>query len=262
MMDLEDAVAIVTGSSSGVGAACARQLAGRGCHVVINYAHNADGAERVASECRDLGVEALVCRADVADDADCRALVTAAESNWGRLDALVNNAGTTKFCAHDDLDGLSAEDFQRIYAVNTVGAYQMTRAAVPLMRAGGAGSVVNVASIAGIMGIGSSIAYAASKGAMITMALSLARVLGPEIRVNTVCPGFIQGEWLREGMGSDAYDRAKQHLEAHTPLRLTTTPDTVAEAILLFIEGASVVTGETLILDGGHHLNQMASSRR
>ena len=201
-------------------------------------------------------------QADVSDDSQCRRLADAAESRWGRIDGLVNNAGTTKFCAHDDLDGLDMDDFQTIYGVNTVGPYQMTRAVVPAMRRGGQGSIVNVASIAGVMGVGSCIAYAASKGALITMGLSLARVLGPEIRVNTICPGFIQGDWLEEGMGSETYARAKAGLEQSTPLRLTSTPDNIAEGILYFLGGADVITGETLILDGGHHLNQMASARR
>lgn len=261
-MDLEGGVAIVTGSSSGVGAATARQLAEKGCHVVINYAHNEAGARETQKACEAFGVETEVVQADVANDADCRRLAAAAEERWGRIDALVNNAGTTKFCNHADLDGLSADDFQRIYAVNTVGAYQMVRAVVPAMRRGGRGAVVNVASIAGVMGVGSSIAYAASKGAMITLGLSLARVLGPEIRVNTVCPGFIQGDWLEQGMGKETYDRTKAYLEQNTPLRLTTTPDTIAEVIVWFLTGAGVVTGETLLLDGGHHLMQMPLARR
>ena len=262
MMDLQDGVVIVTGSSSGVGAACARQLAELGCNLVVNYAHNADGATATAAACQAFGVETEIVQADVADDADCRKLVAAAESRWGRLDGLVNNAGTTKFCAHEDLDGLSKEDFLDIYGVNLVGPYQMTRSAAPVMRRGGRGSIVNVASVAGVMGIGSSIAYATSKGALITLGLSLARVLGPEIRVNTVCPGFIQGDWLAEGLGRDNYERAKSFLEQNVPLRQTATADTVAEAILYFLTGATVVTGETLILDGGHHLIQTPFARR
>lgn len=261
-MDMEGGVAIVTGSSSGVGAACARQLAEKGSHVVINYAHNRDGAEATRAACEALGVETAVVQADVADDAACRRLAAAALDRWGRIDALVNNAGTTKFCDHGDLDGLDAKDFLDIYAVNTVGPYQMVRAVAAAMRRGGRGAVVNVASIAGVMGVGSSIAYAASKGALITMGLSLARVLGPEIRVNTVCPGFIQGDWLEQGMGAARYAQTRDYLEQTTPLKLTTTPDTVAEAIVYFITGADVVTGETLLLDGGHHLNQMPSARR
>jgi 3-oxoacyl-[acyl-carrier protein] reductase len=261
-MDLEGGVAIVTGSSSGVGAATARQLAEKGCNVVINYASNEDGGRETAAACHAFGVETVVVQADVANDADCRGLAAAAEEKWGRIDALVNNAGTTKFCDHGNLDGLSADDFQRIYAVNTVGAFQMVRAVTPAMRRGGRGSIVNVASIAGVMGVGSSIAYAASKGAMITMALSLARALGPEIRVNTVCPGFIQGDWLEQGMGAETYARTKAFLEQNTPLRTTSTPDTVAEVVVYFLTGAAVVTGETLLLDGGHHLTQMPFARR
>jgi len=261
-MDMESAVAIVTGSSSGVGAACARQLAERGAHVVINYASNAEGAERTRTECEAFGVETEVVQADVADDEACHQLAEAALDRWGRIDALVNNAGTTRFCDHANLDGLSKADFLDIYAVNTVGAYQMTRAVVPAMKRGGRGAIVNVASIAGIMGVGSSIAYAASKGAMITMGLSLARVLGPDIRVNTVCPGFIQGDWLREGMGEARYEATRSYLEESTPLKLTTTPDQIAEGVVYFICGADVVTGETLIMDGGHHLNQLPMARR
>ncbi|MDA1075146.1 MAG: SDR family NAD(P)-dependent oxidoreductase [Proteobacteria bacterium] len=261
-MDLQDSVVIVTGSSSGVGAACARQVAERGAHVVINYSSNEAGARETQTACQAYGVETVIVQADVSLDADCRRLVGAAEEKWGRLDGLVNNAGTTKFCPHNDLEGLSKQDFFDIYGVNTVGVFQMTRAAAPLMKRGGMGSIVNVASIAGVMGVGSSIAYAASKGALITMGLSLARVLGPEIRVNTVCPGFIQGEWLAKGMGRENYERSKAHLEQTTPLRLTTTPDTIAESILFFLASASVVTGETLILDGGHHLNQTPTVRR
>jgi 3-oxoacyl-[acyl-carrier protein] reductase len=261
-MDLQDAVVIVTGSSSGVGAACARQVAQQGANVVINYSSNEAGAKETEAACQALGVETAVVQADVSDDDACRRLVDAARQKWGRLDGLVNNAGTTKFCPHDDLEGLSKQDFFDIYGVNTVGVYQMTRAAAPLMKQGGMGSVVNVASIAGVMGVGSCIAYAASKGALITMGLSMARVLGPEIRVNTVCPGFIQGEWLAQGMGQENYERSKAYLEESTPLRLTTTPDTIAESILFFLSSASVVTGETLILDGGHHLNQTPTVRR
>jgi NAD(P)-dependent dehydrogenase (short-subunit alcohol dehydrogenase family) len=261
-MDIQGGVAIVTGSSSGVGAACARQLAERGCHVVINYAHSEAGARQTEAACSEFGVETLVMRGDVSDDADCRRMAAAADAKWGRIDALINNAGTTKFCAHGDLEGLDKRDFLDIYAINTVGAFQMTRAVAEVMRRGGRGSIVNVASIAAVMGVGSSIAYAASKGALVTMTLSLARVLGPAIRVNAVCPGFIQGEWLKAGMGAEAYERTRRYLEETTPLQLTTTPETVAEAILYFVTGADVVTGETLILDGGQHLNVAPLTRR
>ncbi len=260
-MDMRGGVAIVTGSSSGVGAACARRLAEQGANIIVNYASNRDGAEETRRACEALGVEARVVQADVSCDADCRRIVQAAEDAWGRVDALVNNAGRTVFCAMNDLEGLSAEDFQRIYAVNTIGAFQMSRAVAPLMKRGGRGSIVMVASIAGIVGVGSSIAYAASKGAMITLTRSLARVLGPQVRVNAVCPGFIQGDWLREGWGEDVYEANKAYLEATTPLARTATPDLVADTILQFVAGADLVTGETLLFDAGQHLSGVPVTR-
>ncbi|HEX5514087.1 MAG TPA: SDR family oxidoreductase [Gammaproteobacteria bacterium] len=247
-------VAIVTGSSSGVGAATARALAAKGWCVTINYSRSAEAAKQVAADCQRLGGDTLLVQADVADDADCRRLVEETLERWGRLDALVNNAGTTKFCDHANLAGLDKQDFLDLYAVNTIGPFQMTRAAEQALRASGGGAIVNVASIAGLAGVGSSIAYAASKGALITMTKSLARVLGPQVRINAVCPGFIQGEWLRQGLGSDVYDARKQALEKVSPLRLTATAEQVAEGILFFIEGPSITTGETLLLDGGAHL--------
>ena len=261
-MDIQNGVAIVTGSSSGVGAACARQLAERGCHVAINYSSNRDGAEQTRELCSQYGVETIVVRANVAEDSECRKLAQETIDKWGRVDALVNNAGTTKFNPHQNLDGLSKEDFLHIYAVNTVGPYQMARAVVPAMKTGKRGSIVNVSSIAGVMGVGSSIAYAASKGALNTMTLSLARALGPEIRVNTICPGFIQGEWLKKGLGEETYNAAKERAAQSAPLKLTTTPETVADGVLYFIVGADVVTGETLIMDGGSHLAQAGLSKR
>jgi 3-oxoacyl-[acyl-carrier protein] reductase len=261
-MELSDRVVIVTGSSSGVGAATAVQCARRGAKVAVNYNGNAAGAEATAAACRDAGGEAIVVRANVADDDDCRRLAAETLEAFGAIDGLVNNAGTTKFCAHQDLDGLDAADFHHIYGVNTIGPFQMTRACAPHMKARGEGAIVNVASVAGVMGVGSSVAYAASKGALVTMTLSLARVLGPEIRVNAVCPGFIQGDWLEQGMGPENYARSKAALEAGTPLKATADADTVAECILYFLEGARLITGETLMLDAGMHLNTAPLGRR
>lgn len=261
-MDMQNGVAIVTGSSSGVGAACARQLARLGAHVVINYSRNEDGARETQAACEELGAETLVMQADVGDEEQCVALASAAEERWGRIDALINNAGTTKFVPHQDLDGLSKDDFLQIYAVNTVGPFMMTRAVVPAMQRGKRGSIVNVSSIAGVMGVGSSIAYAASKGALNTMTLSLARTLGPFIRVNTICPGFIQGDWLRGGLGDEAYEASKRRVQESSPLHVASTPDDIAEGVLYFIVGADVVTGETLIMDGGSHLANAGLSKR
>ncbi len=250
----ENRVAIITGSSSGVGAATARLLAGMGCKVVINYASSEGPAKIVAEECEALGAEVLVCQADVSDDEACQSLVDATLDKWGRIDILVNNAGTTKFVQHGDLAGLDKDDFQNIYAVNVVGPFQMVRAAEKALRASGNGSIVNIASVAGVRGVGSSIAYAASKGALLTMTQSLARVMGPEVRVNAICPGFIQGEWLEKGIGKENYDRILASYENEAPLNLTCTAESVAESIVAFAIGHSVTTGQYLILDGGHHL--------
>ncbi|MFT7687984.1 MAG: 3-oxoacyl-[acyl-carrier protein] reductase [Candidatus Azotimanducaceae bacterium] len=247
-------VAIITGSSSGVGAATAKLLAAMDCNIVINYASSEGPANEVAEQCKALGAEVLVCKADVSDDAACKDLVEQVLSRFGRIDILINNAGTTKFVQHSDLDGLDKEDFFHIYGVNVVGPYQMIRAAEKAIRKSKSGSIVNVASIAGVRGVGSSIAYAASKGALLTMTQSMARVMGPEVRVNAVCPGFIQGEWLEKGIGTENYNRVRQSYEDAAPLKLTCTAETVADSIVSFAAGHSVVTGQYLILDGGHYL--------
>lgn len=253
-MKLKDSVAIITGSSSGIGAATARLFAEHGCHVVINYSSNEAGARGVAAECEQLGVKTLVVQANVAEDADCRALVEATLAHFGRLDILINNAGTTKFCDHANLDGLNKQDFLDLYSVNTVGPFQMTRAAENALRANGSGHVINMASIAGLAGIGSSIAYAASKGALVTMTRSLARVMGPEVRVNAVCPGFVQGEWLKNGLGDDRYNALLEKNKAAAPLNDTASPETVANVCLGLIIGGDLTTGETILIDGGAHL--------
>jgi 3-oxoacyl-[acyl-carrier protein] reductase len=253
-MDFKDKVAIVTGSATGLGAATAIKLGSLGGKVVINYTKSEVEAKETAAEVEKAGGKALLCRADVANDADCRRMAQTALDSWGRIDALVNNAGSTKFVAHGDLEGLSAEDFQRIYAINVVGAFQMARACTPAMRKAGRGAIVNVSSIAGVSGIGSSVAYAASKGALNTMTLSLARVLGPEISVNAICPGFIQGKWLRQGLGAATYDAYKSQLESTTPLQKTCTPQELADVVAFLILGTGLITGETIMVDGGHHL--------
>ncbi|MGE0668284.1 MAG: SDR family NAD(P)-dependent oxidoreductase [Sphingomonadales bacterium] len=253
-MDGKGKVAIVTGSATGVGAEVARQLAERGCNVVINYTKSEAEAKDAAAACAALGVETLLVRADVSNDADCRRMAQAALDKWGRIDVLVNNAGTSKFVAHHDLEGLTAEDFQRIYAVNVIGPYQMTRAVAPAMQKQGAGSVVNVSSLAGVRGVGSSIAYAASKGALNNMTMSLARALGPEIRVNTVCPGFIDTRWLRTGLGDETFEKLKAGVAKANPLKAASTPSEVAEPIVYFALSARHTTGETLLVDAGTHL--------
>ncbi len=243
-------VVIVTGSSSGIGAELARLAAREGYNVLVNYNSNREGADEVVAYCKEEGVDAMAVGADVGEDAACRALASVAADTWGRIDALVNNAGTTKFCPHGDLEGLTADDFQRLYQVNTIGAFQMIRAVVPTMKRTG-GSIVNVASVAGLLGVGSSLAYGCSKAAMLAINKSMARELGPEIRVNAVCPGMVEGEWLKEGLGEDLYPMVEKHFVDKSSTGQIMTPATVAENIWYFVASAPNVTGEHLILDGG-----------
>jgi len=247
-------IALITGSATGVGAATAKLLSGRGWNVVVNYSKSRKEAEETAAECRRLGAEALVCQADVAKDADCRRMVAAAVAKWERLDAVVSSAGYTKFVHHADLEGMSSEEFLKTLSINLLGPYQVTRAAVPHLKAAGNAAVVFVSSVAGLNGGGSSIAYSASKAALNNMTKSLARVLGPEIRVNAVCPAFIEGRWLVEGMGQERYEAYRKNLVATVTLRHATTPDDVANHILWFIEGAGLVTGQVLVTDAGFTL--------
>jgi len=195
-------------------------------------------------------------RIDVARDDDCRKIVAVA-AGWGRLDALVNNAGTTKHVAHDNLDGLSAEDFQRIFGVNTIGPFQMVRAARALLEAGAkaagrASAVVNVSSVAGISGVGSSIAYAASKGALNTMTLSLSRALAPSIRVNTVCPGYIDTPWFTRGRGEAGAKLVRDAVVAKVPLKLASSAEDIAQLVcFLALPASGSMTGEVVRTDAG-----------
>tara|TARA_Y100001949_G_C15931900_1_gene306044 strand:- start:35 stop:805 length:771 start_codon:yes stop_codon:yes gene_type:complete len=247
-------VAIITGGSRGVGEATAIFLAKKGWNITITCTSSIEDAKKVVERCNKLGADAIALSADVSEDTSCRETVSATANKWGRIDSLVNNAGTTKFVFdHSNLEGLDAEDFLKIYKVNVVGPFQMVRACKKYLLKSTNPSIVNVSSIAGIKGIGSSLAYASSKGALNTMTKSMARNLGP-IRVNAVCPGFIQGEWLRKGLGDEIYNTALANTQANTPLGLAVTPDEVAEVIYGFIDLSKVVTGETYIVDGGYHL--------
>jgi len=251
----ERRVCVVSGSSSGIGAATVQRYAREGWDVVVNYSRSAAPAEAVAAECRALGAQALVVRADVSQDADARALAEATRAHFGRADVLVNNAGTTKFVALKNLDGLDAEDFQRIYAVNVVGAFQLSRAFVPLLNAQG-GAIVNISSVASMMGRGSSIAYMASKGAVNAMTVGLARALGPAIRVNAIAPGLVDSSWLQQGMGPERY---AAHLKAWTDtaaLAEPITPEDVADAAWWLGAGAAKTTGEVLLLDAGFRITK------
>lgn len=256
---LQGAVAIVTGGGTGIGAAVVRRLAARGVSCVINYATSRDDAEALAVE---VGQGAVAVQADIVDDAACRALAKAATDAFGRIDFLVNNAGRTKFAAHEDLDALDAEDFIDIYRLNTVAPFQMIRACAPALRASPIGAVVNVASVAGVFGMGSSVAYAASKGALVTMTKSLARVLAPEIRVNAVAPGYVATGWYEKRLGDEGFAHLNAKVAASVPMGFATGPDDVAGPIEMLLDPLSrAMTGEVLLLDGGGHLD-VALSRR
>ena len=242
-------VALITGGSSGIGAATARELSKRGWRVAINYAHNAGVAEKVAKECGN----GFAVQGDVSLDADCRRIATTVREKLGAIDALVNNAGTTKLVPHDQLEGLSAEDFQRIFALNVIAPFQMVRACREALKAS-RGAIVNVSSVAAVLGTGSSVAYAASKAALETMSLSLARSLAPEIRVNAVAPGHTNTPWHPTVRGPERAAEVEKRYSAIAPLRQISQAEDVADAIVWLIEGARNVTGQVIYVDGGMHV--------
>jgi NAD(P)-dependent dehydrogenase (short-subunit alcohol dehydrogenase family) len=230
-------VAVITGGSSGMGEATAEALTKRGWQVA------AMARSKVPKE----------FRGDVADDADCRRVAKAVLDKWGRIDALVNSAGTTKFVAHADLEGLSGDDILGILRVNLVGPFQMIRACAPALKAS-KGCIVNVSSVASILGTGSSIAYAASKAALDTMSFSLARALGPEIRVNIVAPGYVRTPWQVAAHGAAGAEDLERRFAERAPLKAAAEAQDVADAIVWLIEGARRVTGQIIYVDGGMHI--------
>lgn len=249
-------VVLITGAASGIGAATARRFVAEGWSVAINYldeGQKAD-AEKLAQLATAPGQIAVTLMGDVTRDADCRALVEGAVAALGRLDALVNAAGISKMVPLWDFDGLSPEDFQRIYAVNTIGPFLMMRAAAPHLKASGDGAVVNISSRAAFTGTGSSIAYAASKGALNTLTLSFARQLAPEVRVNAVCPALTEQGFVERLAPQSFADRKAEQI-ARSPLKRIGKPQEVAETIFWLITSASMMTGTCLELDFGLHLN-------
>lgn len=256
---MDGMAAVVTGGGTGIGAAIVRRLAARGVRCVINYASSHEAAEALAAE---VGNGSIAVQADIADDSQCRALAAAARDAFGRIDLLVNNSGKTKFANHEDLDALDADDFLDIYRLNTVAPFQMIRACLPALREGPASAVVNIASVAGVFGNGSSVAYAASKGALITMTKSLARVLAPAIRVNAVAPGYVGTGWFSERMTEEAFAKFEAFIASQTPMQLATQADDIAGPVVNLLDPASrTVTGEVMLLDAGAHLD-IGLSRR
>jgi NAD(P)-dependent dehydrogenase (short-subunit alcohol dehydrogenase family) len=256
MAEFDGKVILVTGGGTGLGAAIAIGAAKRGAKaLLLNYSKSRKEAEATAKAVQVTGAQAELVQGDVSEDADCRKIAAAA-APYGKLDVLVNNAGTTKHVPkHADLDGLSKEDFLRIYAINTVAPFQMIRACRGLLEAAGSASVLMTSSIAGVTGGGSSVAYAASKGALNTMTLSLARALAPKIRVNAICPGFMDTRWFSDAYDKETAQRLRDNIKNTTPLQVVSTADDVADAALFLIsDAARRITGETLLVDAGQHL--------
>lgn len=242
--------AVITGGGTGVGRAAVLRLVRAGYGVVFNYSRSQSEAGETAEEVAAIGGEAVCLQADVASDDDCRRLIAAAESRFGRLDMLINCAGTTEFIPFADLDAVSAELWDRLFRVNVTGAFQCARAAAPLLRRSGGGVIINVSSVAAQLGQGSSIPYCCSKAALDNLTVSLARTLAPEIRVNGIAPGFIAGRWTERGLG-EKYAAVVSAYERALPLQRVCEADDIAQAIVELATGSPLITGQTLTVDGG-----------
>jgi 3-oxoacyl-[acyl-carrier protein] reductase len=245
---LEGKVAIVTGGGTGIGRACALAFARAGARVAVNYSRSQEEAERTATDCAASGGDGLAIRADVAQVAEVTRLVEETATRWGRIDVLVNNAGTTVFAAYDDLEAMTEMAWDGILGVNLKAPFFAARAVAPHMRRAGGGSIVNIGSIAGLRPVGSSVAYCASKAAVHSLTQTLAIALGPEIRVNAIAPGFIETRW-HAGREMNA-DAARER----TPLRRNGTAEDVADVALFFATAGTFVTGEIVVVDGGRFL--------
>ncbi len=261
MLEIKGKAAIVTGASSdeGIGSECAKVLASRGCNVVVNYATNKAGGEKIAAACRAAGADAIVVQGDVSKNEDCERLVKACIDKWGRLDVLINNAATTKPIPHRRMDLLDAAEFQRIFAVNVIGTYQMTKAAAPHLKASGDAAIVNISSVGAMRAGGSSMAYTASKAAINNLTLSSARALAPEVRVNAICPGGMLGAWTRKILDEKQYQERLAAAKTEYPLHRGIWPRDVAVAALFLVEGATTMTGEAIRMDCGQHLGQTSN---
>ena len=242
--------ALVTGAASGIGRSAVLALARAGYDVGINYSSSDAAAAATASEAAKLGASTLLLKCDVSDEAGVRAMLNKVAAEFDRLDVLVNNAGTTASWKPKDLESLSLDEWDRVFAVNVRGLFQVTRAAVPLLRKGQKPCIVNTASIVGLRPGPQPLPYAASKAAVVNMTKTLAWNLGPEIRVNAVAPGWMEGDWMKR-MLKDKYDDLMGKRAKATPLRRVVTADDVAETMMSLIEGNRFVTGEIVVIDGG-----------
>ena len=243
-------VALVTGATRGIGRSSALELARHGYDVAVNYRRSGGAAKSVAGEVAALGVRSLLVQADVADESQVVSMVARIKDEFGRLDALVNNAGTTTSTPPSDLDRLGMADWDRIFAVNVRGMFQMTRACVPMLNESDSAAVVNLCSIAGLRPGPQPFPYAASKAAVANLTRTLAGALGPKIRVNAVAPGWMSGEWMENALG-DNYERLMERRASLTPLKRCVTPDEVAITIVSLIASNPMVNGEIVVIDGG-----------
>lgn len=244
-MSVKDRVVVVTGGGTGIGRAISEHFGERGARVVVNYNQSREASEETALGIRSKGGSAVAIAADVSKQEGATALMAEAVREFGRLDFLINNAGWSQRVPHAKLDELTDEIWDRVFDTNLRGAFYCVRAAVPLLKMQTRSAIVNIASVAALMGQGSSMAYAASKGGMVTLTKSLARALAPDIRVNAVLPGFVRTRFA--GWPDSAFTEA----EKTTPLRKLATVGDVAEATLFFAAHAMSTTGETLVVDGG-----------
>ena len=244
-MRLKGKVALVTGSAAGIGRATALAFAREGAAITVNYTKSKAEAEATMKEITDMGVDAILVKADVSNESEVREMVAMTMKAFGRIDILINNAGITRFVPLNDLDALDDEAWDAIYAVNIKGSFYCARAVAPIMKKLGEGLIVNTSSIAGFTGVGSSIPYAASKAAVISLTKSLARVLGPEIRVNAVAPGFVPTRW---NAGREAEHAG---VIAQTPMGRLTTAEDIAGVSVAFATDAKFVTGTVIVVDGG-----------
>ena len=244
-------VALVTGASSGIGRSTALRLARQVYDIAINYNANEAGARTTAGEAEDLGATALIVKADVSDEGAVRGMLFDVKERYGRLDALVNNAGITVLTPPTDLEGLSVEEWDRVFAVNVRGLWLVTRAAVPLLREAPGAAIVNVASIVGLRPGPQPHPYAASKAAIVSLTKTLAGALGPAIRVNAVAPGWMEGDWMQRTLGEN-YERLMERRARATPLKRCVTPEDVAETIVNLITSNPFVNGQIIVIDGGY----------
>jgi 3-oxoacyl-[acyl-carrier protein] reductase len=244
-------VALVTGGASGIGRSTVIALADEGFDVVVNYSRSEDAAKATAREAAGRGVRAEPMRCDVSDDGAVRSMLDDIERMFGRLDAVINNAGTTTDTPPERLDEVDLDVWDRVFAVNVRGMFQVTRAAVELLRASSPSAIVNTGSIVGLRPTAQPFAYAASKAAVLNLTKTLARALGPEIRVNAVAPGWIAGDWMEKALG-EHYERLMERRGLHTPLGRVATPDDVAETIVTLVTSNRFVSGQTVVVDGGY----------